>query len=82
MISKESEVNEIIESLINKRTGIGDIPDEYSCDFDVIRTERSLGLRKNGRRGFDVLDNMFFVEQDLYFKISNVQFYSSKSKIK
>ncbi len=65
MITKESEVNEIIESLKNKRIGIGDIPDEYSCDFDVIRTERSLGLRKNGRRGFDVIDNMFFVEHSI-----------------
>ena len=35
---------------------------------DVVKAERKLGLRKSGRRGFDVIAQVFFVEEEWFSK--------------
>ena len=36
---------------------------EEICEDDIIREERKLNLRRSGRRGFDVIRQVFFVEE-------------------
>ena len=40
-----------------------DIPQEFQSDESIIETERALGLRYFGHRGYDVLRNDFFIEE-------------------
>ena len=42
---------------------INEIPFEYQQNMDIIREERKLNLRRSGRRGFDVIRQVFFVEE-------------------
>ena len=40
------------------------VPEEFALDSNVVKAERKFGLRKSGHRGFDVIDQTFFVEED------------------
>ena len=42
-----------------------DVPEEYQNDRNIIDVERKLGIRKLGRRGYDIIKNAFFVEEEL-----------------
>ena len=55
----------IISQLKKGKACIKDIPDEYRNDTDIIAAERKLGLRKLFRCGYDVINDHFFVEEDL-----------------
>ncbi len=59
------EVKKIISDLKKQRISIDDIPDQFKNDWDVIVTERRLGLRTVGRRGYDVISGRFFVEEKI-----------------
>ena len=45
-----------------------DVPEEFALDSNVVKAERKLGLRKSGHRGFDVIAQIFFVEEDWFHK--------------
>ena len=47
---------------------IHNVPEEFALDPHVLKSERTLGLRKSGHRGFDVITQMFFVEEDWFHK--------------
>lgn len=59
---KSLEVLNIISKLENGELKVRNVPDELALESDIIRIERKLGLRKSGRRGFDVITQNFFVE--------------------
>lgn len=62
-ISKE--VKNIIKQMTNSEINCFCIPEEYRNDKNIIEAERKLGIRKIGRRGYDIIRNTFFVEEEL-----------------
>lgn len=59
----------IIECLITedreRKLYHDDIPDKYKEDKKIIEIERQVGMRKIGKRGFDVIRQVFFVHEDV-----------------
>lgn len=41
------------------------VPDEYKNDIDVIKAERKSGMRTIERRGFDVINQRFFIHESV-----------------
>ena len=62
------EVKCIIKELKSGELEVRNVPEEFALDSNVIKTERKLGLRKSGHRGFDVIAQTFFVEEDWLHK--------------
>ena len=58
------EVGRIIKELKSGNIGLDNIPSELTMNIDAVKVERLLGLRKSGLRGFDVINNYFFVEEE------------------
>ncbi|MFN2939624.1 hypothetical protein ACKX2D_11380 [Lachnospiraceae bacterium YH-ros2226] len=58
------DVKRIIKDLKSGELEVGDVPEEFALDSNVVKAERKLGLRKSGHRGFDVITQTFFVEED------------------
>lgn len=61
----KSEVKEIIRQLKKKEISVFDIPEEYENNIDLVTFERKSGLRITGKRGFDIISNTFFIEEEL-----------------
>ena len=61
------EVRHIVSQLRMNKINMRDIPEEYSQNADVIKTERELGLRKPYRCGYDVINDCFFAEEDILY---------------
>lgn len=59
------EVKRIIQNLRKKKIGVNDIPEVYAQNKEIIAAELELNLRKRGRRGFDVISCLFFVEEEI-----------------
>lgn len=66
---EELKVGQIIMQLRKNEIGVFDIPAEYKDSKRIIEFERESGLRLTGQRGFDVISNKFFVEENLYSNI-------------
>lgn len=66
------EIKSLIKSLEKEELSIRDIPDEFALDSNIVKTERKLGLRKSGHRGFDVITQTFFVEENWICKKRSV----------
>lgn len=62
--SNQREVNEIIKNLEKGVLDIRDISEKYALNASILRAERKLGIRKTGKRGFDVINQLFFVEEE------------------
>lgn len=60
-----AEINRLLNQLNEKELTVFDIPEEYQNNSQIISLERELGLRTIGKRGFDVISNTFFVEEEL-----------------
>lgn len=58
------DAKKIIAKLKNRELDITNIPEEFALDMKIVRAERQLGLRKSKRRGFDVIRQKFFVEEE------------------
>ena len=63
-----SEVKCIIKELKSGEKEVRNVPEEFALDSNVIEAERKLGLRKSGYRGFDVITQTFFVEEEWFHK--------------
>ena len=61
----KSEVKEIIRQLKKKEIRVFDVPEEYENHIQIVTFERKSGLRITGKRGFDIISNSFFVEEEL-----------------
>ena len=60
----QPEIKKIIKQLKKNEIRVFDIPEEYENDIQIVIFERKLGLRITGKRGFDIIANSFFVEED------------------
>lgn len=76
---KSLEVLNIISKLENGELKVRNVPDELALESDIIRIERKLGLRKSGRRGFDVITQNFFVEEQWFNKNKERDSYNFES---
>lgn len=61
----QSEIKKIIRQLKKNEITVFDVPEEYANDIRVATFERKVGLRITGKRGFDIIANSFFIEEDL-----------------
>ncbi len=59
------EVKNIIRQLRNSEISCFFVPEEYRNDKNIIDAERKLGIRRIGKRGYDIIKNSFFVEEEL-----------------
>lgn len=80
IIAKNSEVKRIIKKLKAGDLTVNSVPKELSRNIDILRAERKLGLRKSGHRGFDVIRQEFFVEEEWFYLGDPDEPYSSKHK--
>lgn len=62
------EAKRIIKGLKSGELEVENIPEEFALDSNVVKAGRKLGLRKSGHRGFDVIAQTFFVEEDWFYK--------------
>lgn len=77
---ENSEIKCIIQKLESGELGVRDIPEEFALDSNVVKAERRLGLRKSGHRGFDVITQMFFVEENWLCKDASENLVSTLHK--
>ena len=68
IVSVSLEVNDIIEKLKSGELEVEKVPEEFALDFNIVKVERELGLRKSGYRVFDVITQEFFVEEQWLHK--------------
>ena len=61
---------QLIAQLKKKEIGVFDIPEELEEDRNIIVIERKLGNRLIGKRGYDVINDRFFVEETIAFEYS------------
>lgn len=80
IIAKNSEVKRIIKKLKAGDLTVNSVPEELSRNIDILRDERKFGLRKSGHRGFDVIRQEFFVEEEWFYLGDPDELYSSKHK--
>lgn len=58
-------VEKIIKKLKNSEIDCFSVPERYQNNKNIIDVERELGMRKLGRRGYDIIRNVFFAEESL-----------------
>lgn len=75
------EVKRIIKELKSGKLEVRNVPDEFTLDSNVVKAERKLGLRKSGHRGFDVITQTFFVEENWFHKDLSENLVSRLNKI-
>ena len=59
------DVSRIIKELKKKSISHYDIPFELRDNIKIIEAERMAGMRKYSNRGYDIIFNRFFVEEDI-----------------
>lgn len=59
---------------------LNSVPGELYRNIDILRAERKLGLRKSRHRGFDVIRQEFFVEEEWFYLDDPDEPYSRKHK--
>lgn len=59
-----SEIKKIIRQLKSGKLEIQDVPETLTYQRDIIKVERKIGLRLEKKRGYDVIRNAFFVEEE------------------
>lgn len=64
----DPEVQCIIKKLKSGKLEMICVPEEFALDSNIVKAERKLGLRKSGHRGFDVIAQTFFVEENWFYK--------------
>ena len=75
------EEKRIIKELKSGEMDVRDVPEEFALDAEVVKAERKLGLRKSGHRGFDVIKQVFFVEEEWFHKDLSGNLVSSVHKM-
>ena len=59
------EISIIIKNIKNKNIDYRNIPIELRDNIDIIEAERKSGMRVYSNRGYDVIFNRFFVQEDI-----------------
>ena len=65
MEEQEFQKEKIIEELKNKRINYLNIPREFDSDLDIAKIEREFGWREILNRGYDIITDSFFVEEQM-----------------
>ena len=63
-----SPINRIIKQLKSGKINIDDVPKEFALDVDILKVEREMGIRRSCQRGFDVIRQEYFVEEEIIRK--------------
>ncbi len=61
VVQMNKEIEKFIRKIKSKSISHFDIPEEFRTNLSIIIAERKVGLRKAIRRGYDVINNNFFV---------------------
>ena len=61
----------LIKSLKNKNINYSNIPSELENDNEIIEAERVSGMRMCSNRGYDIISNNFFIEEDIIDFVDN-----------
>ena len=62
------KIKQIISKLSNFELDIRNVPNDVKNNKKIIEAERQLGIRITKNRGFDVIRQIFFVEEDICYK--------------
>lgn len=62
------ELKKVIHKLEIHELSIWDVPEELRYHKDIVAAERKFGLRKERNRGYDVIHDYFFVEEEIFYK--------------
>ena len=65
---KEYSLEECLQLLSKNELDTMDVPKSLSSNVDIARLERKMKLRRALHRGYDVINNNFFVREELYSK--------------
>lgn len=57
------EIKTYISGLRKREMDYYSIPEEYRNHQLIVEFERELGIRKPVKKGFDIINNLFFVEE-------------------
>ena len=57
------EKKKLIKSILSKRLYHNVLPDEYQEDIDIIKAERQANTRIVNSRGYDIINDIFFVHE-------------------
>lgn len=63
LVVLETDIKQYARRLKKKQIGFFDVPKEYRLHSIIVKEERKLGLRKSSKRGYDIIHNIFFVEE-------------------
>ena len=64
----EKDIKQLVQQLKKDEIDYFDVPEEYRSHSAIVKTERELGIRQPDKRGFDVIQNTFFVEEIILTK--------------
>lgn len=59
------DVVSLVKRLKDRSIGFYDVPDEYKNHPLIVKVERELKVRKSIQKGYDIIRNNFFVEEEI-----------------
>ena len=59
--SEEKHLMSLMSQIKKKNSDFFDVPDEYRNYPDIVKLQRELGIRISGKRGYDIIRDIFFV---------------------
>lgn len=59
----EKSIKDFVKQLRKNKINFFDVPEDMRTDKSIVDVERKLGLRKAAKRGYDVINDSFFVEE-------------------
>lgn len=60
---EKKAITKLINQLKKGKISFWEVPEEYQNHPLMVKKERKCGIRRSNRRGYDVLRNLFFVEE-------------------
>ncbi len=72
LMNNENNIKKQVKSILGKlKRGTAyfyDVPEELRLNPKIVKAEREIGIRRTIQKGYDVLENCFFVEENVRFK--------------
>ena len=73
-MKKRKRIGTFIKQLKNKKISHNNLPDVYKNNSSIIELEKQLGTRNFTSKGFDIINNNFFVNEEIIdFKTGKVE---------
>ena len=63
--TQNQEVITLVKQLKKKSISFNQVPEEYRCHPLIVKTERKLGIRKIISKGYDIIQNKLFVDEQI-----------------